>query len=379
MIKNLILLIFLIISSTAFAQPTRVNTGQYVLDMTATGGAVATQTTDGWNIFSENDHFNLLNIGSNTHVQIDSHISDLNNPHVVTTTQLGLENVDNTSDLDKPISTATQTALDLKYDASNPSGFLNETSHDALPADNPHSVTKAQVGLGNADNTSDLNKPISTATQTALDLKYDASNPNSYETSTELDARDTANRARANHTGVQSISTITETPTAPGNSDNLFIFKVNSAGTGYETFQPFEDFYTDTVCRISQTANSFEAYTTYSPTVPAAGEYILYVEYTWSGNDGAQDFRGRLVVDGVPQGIEHRQEPKDPAGTGIVCDILGGGTINTSTDQRHPAMMMRLVTFADTTPVIEFEITNSQINDRATIYGLNLHLKRRLP
>ena len=33
---------------------------------------------------------------------------------------------------------------------------------------NPHEVTKAQVGLGNVDNTSDLNKPISTATQTAL-------------------------------------------------------------------------------------------------------------------------------------------------------------------------------------------------------------------
>ena len=38
---------------------------------------------------------------------------------------------------------------------------------------NPHSVTKAQVGLGNVDNTSDLNKPISTATQTALNSKQD--------------------------------------------------------------------------------------------------------------------------------------------------------------------------------------------------------------
>ena len=36
---------------------------------------------------------------------------------------------------------------------------------------NPHSVTKEQVGLGNVDNTSDINKPISTATQNALDLK----------------------------------------------------------------------------------------------------------------------------------------------------------------------------------------------------------------
>jgi hypothetical protein len=34
-------------------------------------------------------------------------------------------------------------------------------------------LVKADVGLGNVDNTSDLNKPISTATQTALDLKAD--------------------------------------------------------------------------------------------------------------------------------------------------------------------------------------------------------------
>lgn len=38
---------------------------------------------------------------------------------------------------------------------------------------NPHSVTKAQIGLGNVDNTSDANKPVSGPQQTALDLKSD--------------------------------------------------------------------------------------------------------------------------------------------------------------------------------------------------------------
>ena len=42
--------------------------------------------------------------------------------------------------------------------------------------DNPHGVTKAQVGLGNADDTSDADKPISIATQDALDLKANADN-----------------------------------------------------------------------------------------------------------------------------------------------------------------------------------------------------------
>ena len=43
--------------------------------------------------------------------------------------------------------------------------------HSQLTTGNPHNVTKTDVGLGNVDNTSDLNKPISTATQTALDTK----------------------------------------------------------------------------------------------------------------------------------------------------------------------------------------------------------------
>lgn len=49
------------------------------------------------------------------------------------------------------------------------------TNHVANTS-NPHQVTAAQVGLGNVDNTSDLNKPISTVTQTALDAKTNLSN-----------------------------------------------------------------------------------------------------------------------------------------------------------------------------------------------------------
>lgn len=40
---------------------------------------------------------------------------------------------------------------------------------------NPHKTTKSDVGLGNVDNISDLNKPISTATQKALDGKSSTS------------------------------------------------------------------------------------------------------------------------------------------------------------------------------------------------------------
>ena len=46
----------------------------------------------------------------------------------------------------------------------------NLSDHEADVA-NPHSVTAVQVGLGNVDNTSDANKPVSAATTTALGLK----------------------------------------------------------------------------------------------------------------------------------------------------------------------------------------------------------------
>lgn len=49
-------------------------------------------------------------------------------------------------------------------------------NHSQKTSGNPHKVTKADVGLGNVDNTSDLDKPISTATQTALDATHNASN-----------------------------------------------------------------------------------------------------------------------------------------------------------------------------------------------------------
>jgi hypothetical protein len=90
----------------------------------------------------------------------------------VTATMVGLGNVDNTSDLAKPISTATQAALDTKGSAAD----LALKAPLASPAftGTITGVTAMMVGLGSVDNTSDLNKPVSTATQTALDAKGSA-------------------------------------------------------------------------------------------------------------------------------------------------------------------------------------------------------------
>lgn len=60
--------------------------------------------------------------------------------------------------------------LQLQINENN-SNFTESLENHINDTNNPHSVTKAQVGLGNVNNTSDLDKPISTATQAALNTK----------------------------------------------------------------------------------------------------------------------------------------------------------------------------------------------------------------
>ena len=84
---------------------------------------------------------------------------------------VGLSNVDNTSDLGKPVSTATQAALNAKQDTLVSGTTIKTLEGQSLLGSGNIDLTKADVGLSNVDNTSDANKPISTATQTALNGK----------------------------------------------------------------------------------------------------------------------------------------------------------------------------------------------------------------
>ena len=84
----------------------------------------------------------------------------------ITAAMVGLGNASNTSDADKPVSSAQQTALDLKAPLASPT-FTGTVG----------GITAEMVGLGNASNTSDANKPLSNAQQTALDFKAPLASP----------------------------------------------------------------------------------------------------------------------------------------------------------------------------------------------------------
>lgn len=78
--------------------------------------------------------------------KVDLHIANKSNPHGVTKAQVGLAKVNNTSDADKPVSTAQATAIaDAKAAGTN--AQTNLTTH-MQNMSNPHGVTRDQLGLG---------------------------------------------------------------------------------------------------------------------------------------------------------------------------------------------------------------------------------------
>lgn len=149
-------------------------TAKIVVDKTTVGLSNVDNTSDAdkpVSLAQETAIADAKKAGTDAQANLTAHINNKENPHKVTKGQIGLGEVDNTSDINKPISTAQATAIaDAKKAGTDAQTNLTAHINDK---ENPHEVSKAQVGLGNVDNTSDVNKPISTATQTALNGKLD--------------------------------------------------------------------------------------------------------------------------------------------------------------------------------------------------------------
>jgi len=132
----------------------------------------------------------------------------------ITKTMVGLGSVDNTADTAKPVSTAQQTALNLKANVASPT-FTGTVS----------GITKAMVGLGSVDNTADTAKPVSTAQQTALNLKANLASP------TFTGSVTMPGTGIWNSSGDVGIGT-----TAPGAKLHV----INTSNVGYELISRFQ-------------------------------------------------------------------------------------------------------------------------------------------
>ena len=86
----------------------------------------------------------------------------------------------------KQLSTNDYTTAEKTKLAGIEDNALNQTSINNLIGTAINSLSKNSVGLGNVDNTSDKNKPVSTATQTALDNKVDIVTGKSLVLDTEI-------------------------------------------------------------------------------------------------------------------------------------------------------------------------------------------------
>lgn len=164
---------------------------------------------------------------------------------------IGLSNVDNTSDTDKPISTATQTALNAKENTLVSGTTIKTINGTSLlgagnievsggggggAVDSVNGMTGTVVlNADNIDDTATLHKFVTAGDVTKLSTlsgtntgDQDISN---FETTTQLNTRDTANRNRDNHTGTQAIATVTNLQTTLDNKQPIATVLTNTTAS----------------------------------------------------------------------------------------------------------------------------------------------------
>jgi len=176
----------------------------------------------------------------------------------VSKAMVGLSAVDNTSDASKPVSTAQQAALDLKANLNSPAFTGTVTG-----------ITKGMVGMGSVDNTSDANKPVSIAQQAALDLMA---------TKTSL--------ANTSGTGGASLIGFMGRDLGARLRDNLSVKDFGAKGDGVTNDSP-----------AIQAAFDFVKARGYGTIYAPSGTYLLSAQVT------AQDFHFAFFGDGQEQTI----------------------------------------------------------------------------
>lgn len=317
-------------------------------------------------------------------------------------------------------------------------------------------------------NTADLNNNANFITSAGAPVQ--PADIADFETTTELNVRDTNNRNRANHTGTQTASTISDFTTAvqaaetttslsfdngtkilsyvneDGSTTNVdlnqFLDDTNlaqivsgslNATTGIVTFtrddastftvdfsplndqaaittainahettlgnhddvdlttdapasgnvltyngtnwvpvapssSTFKD-YVSTSAGVINQATTYSPYLTLSTTVPSTGLYKISWSYTWSLNDGNNNFQARVQIDNTTTIMEHDQEPGDSAGTGVSLPLVGGGpSTDSGTDQRHLAAGFDIVNLTSGAHTIELDYKCQVVNQEAAIY-----------
>lgn len=172
--------------------------------------------------------------------------------------------------------------------------YLNETRHDSLPADNPHSVTASQVGAPPTGRQIIAGSELSGGGDLSADrtINHDSSGvtPGTYTYST----------VTVNSFGHVTSASSGAAPTPIFGAGFQESSSLGLSSTNSTTYQN----------KVTLTTGSLDA-----------GTYRIGWSYAWSFSSTGDDFRGRVLMDGVTI-MSHSQEPKDP-GTDQVHRVSG--------------------------------------------------------
>ena len=144
---------------------------------------------------------------------LSTHINDTSNPHSVTATQIGLGNVDNTSDASKPVSTlqaqAIAAAVKNEADRAKEAEETNASAITTLQGQIPGIATTSTEGLVKPDGTTiTINDGTISATQPTIDSALSDSSSNAVQNSVVTAAIN----------GKQATLTFDSTPTNGSNN-----------------------------------------------------------------------------------------------------------------------------------------------------------------
>lgn len=183
-------------------------------------------------------------------------------------------------------------------------------------------LTKSDVGLGNVDNTSDANKPVSTATSTALSGKSDVGHTHTLAnvsdvtiTVSNLNSLDdgidstlhfhAADRARANHTGTQAASTISDFNSAAdariaaASINALSDVVITTPSNGQVLKYNGTNWVNDTDA-TGGGGGALDDLTDVVITTPSTGQVLKYNGTNWINDTDATGGGGSVTVTGTP-------------------------------------------------------------------------------
>jgi Lysophospholipase L1 and related esterases len=225
------------------------------------------------------EHFKL-NGDFATDEELYSHTSNKNNPHNVTKYQVGLEHADNTSDLNKPVSTAQQQALDLKADKAT---TYTKSEVDSLD-DQLESLISAYANTGN--------KAYKTLAEANTDKANIPANSSVYITNDPT----SANNGLYQYDGTSFVkSTFDPLTQAKAYSDSNKIFKPQpiSEPTDFNTITGYGMYYFFSGATWDSSPNKppFNNQWAYMLVMPVSTSVVA--QYVWSFNSQKITYRFR--------------------------------------------------------------------------------------